>query len=296
MGCCASNLKLKPTQTALDTSSYSSCKRSRSGSRSSRSTQNTQNESLCESEHNSKNNLNASNSSGLGSACSTPSKPSSRSDSHSESHSSSSNNSHNHSRSRSIWSRSQTRPICDDFAEQRELERSCGYYTCSSSAASTPSKRELRRTQDMDVSGSDSLSPAVGNLEWEMFMMQHAQRIMPKTSSPISQRRAERSPVSRSLELTSRSYHKWRHYLQSTPVHLLHNVSHIPEAIAGHFCPTEFPAFSDLEEMESAAKRFKVDRGEEAQQQQQQQQQQQREKPTGYPFQLHLTHTISTDL
>lgn len=176
-----------------------------------------------------------------------------------------------------------------------DLERSCGYHTCSS-AASTPSKQApLRRTQDMDMdtsSSTDELEPAVGNLEWEMYMMQHAQRIMPKTSSPISQRR-DATYSTHNANCNSRSYHKWRNYLQSTPAHMLHNFSHIPEAIAGHFCPTDFPAFSDLEEMESAAKRFKVDRGEQHYEQQAEQAQAQ----PAYPFQLQqLTQTISTDL
>lgn len=272
MGCCSSNLKLDMNRT-LDTSIYGSSKRSRSGSRSSSSSSCHSAATQCGTLSNSSSN----NSSGVGSsACSTPQRSSST----------------RSSSNRSIWSRrSQTvRPICDDFAEQppTELERSCGYHTCSS-AASTPSKNvQLRRTQDMDLnetkSEADELEPAVGNLEWEMYMMQHAQRIMPKTSSPISQRRDA------TFDSNSRSYHKWRNYLQSTPAHMLHNVSHIPEAIAGHFCPTDFPAFSDLEEMESAAKRFKVDRGEHEQQQQQQSQ-------LAYPFQLQqLTHTISTDL
>ncbi|XP_030244784.1 myb-like protein Z, partial [Drosophila navojoa] len=193
---------------------------------------------------------------------------------------------------RSIWSRSQSRPICDDFAErplaevEQEMERSCGYHTCSS-AASTPTKHQLRRTQDMELANRSSasstrldLSPDVGNLEWEMYMMQHAQRIMPKTSSPVCQRRDV------TIELNSRSYHKWRNYLQSTPAHMLHNVSHIPEAIAGHFCPVDFPAFTDLEgEMESAAKRFKVDTEASV-------------SEDGYPMQpiQFQTHTISTDL
>ncbi|KAH8258954.1 hypothetical protein KR044_004337 [Drosophila immigrans] len=269
MGCCASSLKLKDVQRSLDGSIYAS-KRSRSGSSASAASGSPN--GSCGSATNS--NLN-SNSSGLGSACSTP------------------------QRNRSVWSRrsqaTPSRPICDDFAEQPShlLDRSCGYHTCSS-GASTPSKRQLRRTQDMDNSSNSNScnnssntsnscrEAAVGNLEWEMFMMQHEQRIMCKTSSPIGQRRSlgQHDP-------NSRSYHKWRHYLQSTPVHMLHNVSHIPEAIAGHFCPDDFPAFSDLEEMESAAKRFKVDtdsRGCHSLRGMQHQHQQQ------------LTHTISTDL
>ncbi|XP_034477632.1 uncharacterized protein LOC117784109, partial [Drosophila innubila] len=186
---------------------------------------------------------------------------------------------------RSIWSRNQTRPICDDFAEQpnimdSQLElaingESCGYHTCSSAASTNSSKQQqLYRTQDMELADeTHTLATAVGNLEWEMFMMQHAQRLMPKTSSPISQRRDLRA------DLNSKSYHKWRNYLQSTPAHMLHNVSHIPEAIAGHFCPTDFPAFSDLEEMESAAKRYKVDT----------------EATKSLPH-LQIQNTISTDL
>ncbi|XP_033239168.1 uncharacterized protein [Drosophila pseudoobscura] len=210
------------------------------------------------------------------------------------------------SSNRSIWSRS--RAICDDFSEQPqqqeirelELERSCGYYTCSSSA-STPTKQQqhqLMRTQDMGNSSTGSAessdpnestdstesAPMVSNLEWEMYMMQQAQRIMPKTSSPISQRRGAAG---------GDSYNKWRNYLQGTPAHMLHNVTHIPEAIAGHFCPTTFPAFSDLEEMESAAKRFKVDV-----QMEEQMAIDPEEEPLYTTSQLLAghTHTITTDL
>ncbi|XP_030378245.1 uncharacterized protein LOC115626874 [Scaptodrosophila lebanonensis] len=259
MGCCASNVKLeKSGKRAIDlnaslNSVYLAATPSpRSGSKRSYSSRRSSGNSTC--------------TSGLGSACTTPSR-------------------------RSIWSRSSTprpkpnlmanqqRSICDDFAEQAmlegELERSCGYFTCSS-AASTPSKSStassstsacLRRTQDMeadmDTDGGSMASescdmPAVSNLEWEMYMMTHAQCIMPKTSSPISLRRDATFEID-APTLPSKSYHKWRNYLQSTPAHMLHNVTHIPEAIAGHFCPTDFPAFSDLDEMESAAKRYKVD-------------------------------------
>ncbi|KAM8719918.1 hypothetical protein ACLKA7_006038 [Drosophila subpalustris] len=250
MGCCSSNLKLDE-QHRLEGSIYAS-KRSRSGSSSSRASSN-----------NNTNNHNNNNSSGLG----------------------------------SVWSRSQTtRPICDDFAErpmeemleadeEQNMDRSCGYHTCSSaSAASTPScERALCRTQDMEQNqlNETQLEPPTSNLEWEMFMMQNAQRLMPKTSSPICQRRFA---TAAKVDINSKSYHKWRNYLQSTPCHMLHNVSHIPEAIAGHFCPTDFPAFSDLEEMESAAKRFKVDTN---------------QSLTSLPnvqIRQHLTHTISTDL
>ncbi|XP_017064810.1 uncharacterized protein LOC108103722 [Drosophila eugracilis] len=192
--------------------------------------------------------------------------------------------------SRFIWSRS-SQPICDDFAEQPQLDKSCGYYTCSS-ADSSPRKRGedqdgedeeevLMRTQDMSTGSRDSTESTemAGNLEWEMYMMQQAQRIMPKTSSPISQRRGNGY-------VPASSYQKWRTYLQSTPAHMLHNVTHIPEAIAGHFCPTSFPGFSDLEEMESAAKRFKVDIEDEPQ------------EPLYTTYQLLAghTHTISTEL
>ncbi|XP_017849968.1 uncharacterized protein LOC108604909, partial [Drosophila busckii] len=169
-------------------------------------------------------------------------------------------NSNSSNNSKSVWpSPSQSRPICDDFAEQPRqlLEHSTGYHSSSSSSHNSPQRQQLRRTQDMaeqSCTSDCSLQQAVGNLEWEMFMLQHAQSFMPKTSSPIGQRRRDWQ-----ADLNSRSYHKWRHYLQSTPAHMLHNVSRIPEAIAGQFCPRDFPAFSDLEEMESAAKRYKVD-------------------------------------
>ncbi|XP_016948820.1 uncharacterized protein LOC108023703 [Drosophila biarmipes] len=254
MGCCASNLKLKELN--LNSSIYLAAGGgSGSGSRSLKRLYSSR------------------NSSGVGSS------------------SASSKN----SSSRSIWSRS-SQPICDDFAEQPQLDRSCGYYTCSS-ASSSPRKLEenddadeaeeeavLMRTQDMSqASQSRSSTPSpqmTGNLEWEMYMMQQAQRIMPKTSSPISQRRG-------TGHIPASSYQKWRNYLQSTPAHMLHNVTHIPEAIAGHFCPTGFPGFSDLEEMESAAKRFKVDLAGEP-----------LEEPLYTTYQLLAghTHTISTDL
>ncbi|KAH8404337.1 hypothetical protein KR009_006091 [Drosophila setifemur] len=150
----------------------------------------------------------------------------------------------------------------------------------------------LMRTQDMSNTSMDT-KPSVGNLEWEMYMMQQAQRIMPKTSSPISQRRGQGL-------IQAGSYQKWRNYLQSTPAHMLHNVTHIPEAIAGHFCPKSFPGFTDLEEMESAAKRFKVDMEVTFHRQQQQQREQdlEMEEPLYTTSQLLAghTHTISTDL
>lgn len=248
MGCCASNLKLKELS-SLNSSIYVA-----SGGSASRSQ---------------KRLYSSRNSSGVGS--------------------SSSGSSSSSSSSRSIWSRS-SQPICDDFAEQPQLDKSCGYYTCSS-ANSSPRKGQendeemegvLMRTQDMSASSRDSTQSdqMVGNLEWEMHMMQQAQRIMPKTSSPICQRRDN-------AQMPPSSYQKWRNYLQSTPAHMLHNVTHIPEAIAGHFCPTSFPGFSDLEEMESAAKRFKVDFEKEP-----------LEEPMYTTYQLLAghTHTISTDL
>ncbi|KAI8034810.1 uncharacterized protein LOC128264130 [Drosophila gunungcola] len=247
MGCCASSLKLK--ELSLNSSIYMA---TGGGSGSGRSL---------------KRLYSSRNSSGVGSSSSTSSKNSSR----------------------SIWSRS-SQPICDDFAEQPQLDRSCGYYTCSSANSSPRRDHEdldeeekedgevLMRTQDMSEGSRNSIesNQTVGNLEWEMYMMQQAQQIMPKTSSPISQRRGN-GPVPAS------SYQKWRTYLQSTPAHMLHNVTHIPEAIAGHFCPTGFPGYSDLEEMESAAKRFKVDIDEEP-------------LYTTYQLLAGHTHTISTDL
>ncbi|KAH8386942.1 hypothetical protein KR093_003710 [Drosophila rubida] len=263
MGCCASSLKSKNLQRTFDGSASASSKRSRSSTSSSVAS------ASCS----------TTSSSGVGSACSTQQRSQSRSSS-------------NRSQATSM------RPICDDFAEQptQVLDRSYGYHTCSSDSSTPSQQQQLRRTQDMEnissrCSSSSSSSqvsdtieaPFVGNLEWEMFMIQQSHRIMCKTSSPIGQRRA----LGLEHDANSRAYHKWRNYLQNTPVHMLHNVTHIPEAIAGQFCPTDFPGFSDLDEMESAAKRYKVDRessdshygGMQPQQQLQQ-----------------LTHTISTDL
>ncbi|XP_017048346.1 uncharacterized protein LOC108092968 [Drosophila ficusphila] len=267
MGCCASSLKLK--ELSLNSSIYVAAGGSSSDRRSLKRLYSSR------------------NSSGVGSSSSS---------------SSACNSSKNSSRS--IWSRS-SQPICDDFAEQPQLERSCGYYTCSSADSSPRKSRQefdeememqkeqeqevLMRTQDMSRSEQSRHSvqsdQTAGNLQWEMYMMQRTQCIMPKTSSPISQRRA-------GGQMPASSYQKWRNYLQSTPAHMLHNVTHIPEAIAGHFCPTTgFPGFSDLEEMESAAKRFKVDCAEE-------EEEQPLEEPLYTTYQLLAghTHTISTDL
>lgn len=266
MGCCASSLKTDADRSLNASGKASKRNRSSSSSASKTSSNKSKNNSNIKCNNNLNNNSNtnnnSNNSSGLGGS------------------------------NRSIWTRSQSRPICDDFAErpmavmEQELERSCGYHTCSS-AASTPTKYQMRRTLDMELANRSSsssnnlnLSPDVGNLEWEMYMMQHAQRIMPKTSSPVCQRRDA------TIELNSRSYHKWRNYLQSTPAHMLHNVTHIPEAIAGQFCPVDFPAFTDLDgEMESAAKRFKVDTEASV-------------SEDCYPMQpiQYQTHTISTEL
>ncbi|BFG00579.1 uncharacterized protein DMAD_00539 [Drosophila madeirensis] len=274
MGCCSSSMKIKElmARPELNGSSYNLAAGSASGS--------------------GKRLYSSRNSSGMGS---------------------SSCNSSTRSSNRSIWSRS--RAICDDFSEQpqqqqrgasgeleQDLERSCGYYTCSSSA-STPTKQQqqqLMRTQDMSNSSATSNdsnestnsidgTPMASNLEWEMYMMQQAQRIMPKTSSPISQRRGGAGVD---------SYNKWRNYLQGTPAHMLHNVSHIPEAIAGHFCPTNFPAFSDLEEMESAAKRFKVDVHIQEEQEEELMAMEEEQEPLYTTSQLLAghTHTITTDL
>ncbi|KAI8128088.1 hypothetical protein FF38_04880 [Lucilia cuprina] len=160
--------------------------------------------------------------------------------------------------------------ICDDFGEgakmqQHQENRSFGYYSESmstGSAVSTPSSSCLRRTQDTSLNAESapvSVTPTPSDLEMEMYMMSRSQGLMPKTSSPIFQRKDVTFDAVAAASPPSHSYQKWANYLQNTPTYMLHNVTDIPEAIAGHFSPLDFPAFTDLEEMESAAKRFKVD-------------------------------------
>ncbi|KAM7347592.1 uncharacterized protein ACRADG_007139 [Cochliomyia hominivorax] len=160
--------------------------------------------------------------------------------------------------------------ICDDFGEWAKLQgrhgnASFGYYSESMSTgsdASTPSHSCLRRTVDTklhDDSPPVSVTPTPSDLEMEMYMMSRCHGLMPKTSSPIFHRRDVTFDAVAVAYPPSHSYQKWAKYLQSTPTYMLHNVTDIPEAIAGHFSPLDFPAFTDLEDMESAAKRFKVD-------------------------------------
>ncbi|XP_065364411.1 uncharacterized protein LOC135957564 [Calliphora vicina] len=192
--------------------------------------------------------------------------------------------------------------ICDDFGEgpklqqqQQQENRSFGYYSESmstGSAVSTPSHSCLRRTQDTsERPESPPLTPSANDLEMEMYMMSRSQGLMPKTSSPIFQRKDVTFDAVAAASPPSHSYQKWANYLQSTPTYLLHNVTDIPEAIAGHFSPLDFPAFTDLEDMESAAKRFKVDtpltnESEEDEVFYQKQ----------IPKPSNITHTITTDL
>lgn len=160
--------------------------------------------------------------------------------------------------------------ICDDFGEgakmqQHQDNKSFGYYSESmstGSGVSTPSQSCLRRTQDTSLRPDSPLvtiTPTPSDLEMEMYMMSQSQGLMPKTSSPIFHRRDITFDAVAVASPPSQSYQKWANYLQTTPAYMLHNVTDIPEAIAGHFSPANFPAFTDLEDMESAAKRFKVD-------------------------------------
>lgn len=165
--------------------------------------------------------------------------------------------------------------ICDDFNDAQlqqlpmDINGSFGYYSesgNSSSVISTPSNSCLKRTQDTSMTTRpDSpmpampLTPTPSDLQMEMYMMSHANGLMPKTSSPLSSRRDVTFDMVAAQSAPSQSYKKWANYLQSTPAYMLHNITDIPEAIAGHFSPLEFPAYTDLEEMDSAAKRFKAD-------------------------------------
>ncbi|XP_075157054.1 uncharacterized protein LOC142230287 [Haematobia irritans] len=199
--------------------------------------------------------------------------------------------------------------ICDDFGEAARMQQndhgSYGYYSESMSTGSTPStpsKTCLRRTQDTSSLREESPEPQVtvtptpSDLEMEMYMMSHSQALMPKTSSPLFQRRDVTFNAVAQASPPSNSYKKWANYLQSTPAYMLHNVTDIPEAIAGHFSPLDFPGFTDLEEMESAAKRFKVDvQGTETIHHYESE-----EDEVFYqkqiPLPSNLTHTITTDL
>lgn len=170
--------------------------------------------------------------------------------------------------------------ICDDFCEgfklqqqqQQQLDTSFGYFTESISTGSTgsssptsSSKSALRYTRDTSYerAPSPTSTTSCGNLVMEMYMMTHSQGLMAKTSSPKPQRRCSSDntyDVTAAMQEQSASYNKWSNYLQSTPAYMVHNLTNIPEAIAGHFCPSNFPAFIELVDSDaetSAAKRFK---------------------------------------
>ncbi|XP_061392622.1 uncharacterized protein LOC133328092 [Musca vetustissima] len=189
--------------------------------------------------------------------------------------------------------------ICDDFGEVGRLQnKSYGYYSESSSPSSSPSKNCLRRTQDTSSLTSEepdvAVTPTPSDLEMEMYMMSHSQGLMPKTSSPIFQRRDVTYDAVAQASPPSQSYQKWSNYLQSTPAYMLHNVTNIPEAIAGHFSPMDFPGFTDLEDMESAAKRFKADIHKSVAYESAEEDEVFYQKQIPRPS--NLTHTISTEL
>lgn len=189
--------------------------------------------------------------------------------------------------------------ICDDFGEVGRMQnKSYGYYYESSSPSSSPSKDCLRRTQDTSSLTCEeqavAVTPTPSDLEMEMYMMSHSQGLMPKTSSPIFHRRDVTYDAVAQASPPSQSYQKWSNYLQSTPAYMLHNVTNIPEAIAGHFSPLDFPGFTDLEDMESAAKRFKADIHKSAIYESAEEDEVFYQKQIPRPS--NLTHTISTEL
>lgn len=162
--------------------------------------------------------------------------------------------------------------ICKDFKQsaqnqqQQQENKSFGYYSESISSESTtsqtPTNSCLRRTQNTSLifkypALTKTRSP--NYLQMEMYMMSRSSGLMPKTSSPIVNRKNITFDTVTVHSPSSHSYYKWASYLQNTPTYLLHNVTDIPEAIAGHFCPFDFPAFTNLEEVKSAVKRLKVD-------------------------------------
>ncbi|XP_037932199.1 uncharacterized protein LOC119666994 [Teleopsis dalmanni] len=142
---------------------------------------------------------------------------------------------------------------CDDFVDVRvlDLDKSFGYFSDTNNTDS--SLRHLPNCEPFN------------DLEMEMYMVTHADFMMPKTSSPIFNKREIGYAMPSLIEASpaSQSYQKWRNYLQRTPTYLSQNITNIPEAIAGLFCPQDFPAFTELDDMERPAKRYKVDNGEE---------------------------------
>lgn len=149
--------------------------------------------------------------------------------------------------------------------EQQHENKSFGYYSESilcESTISTPINSRLKLTHNNCLileSPRNDKTRYPNNLEMEMCMISNSSRLMPKTSSPIFHRKnitSDSIPISFS---SSYSYHKWASYLQNTPTYLLHNVTDIPEAIAGQFSPLNFPAFTDFEEIENTSKSLKTD-------------------------------------
>ena len=162
--------------------------------------------------------------------------------------------------------------ICEDYKEaaqnqqQQQENKSFGYYSESISSESTtsqtPTNSCLKRTQDDSLILENPMlrkTRPPNYLKMEMYMMSRSSGLMPKTSSPIVNRKIIMFDAVAVHSPSSHSYHKWASYLQNTPTYLLHNVTDIPEAIAGHFSPFDFPAFTNVEEMERATKKLKDD-------------------------------------
>uniref|UniRef100_A0A1A9ULM1 Uncharacterized protein n=1 Tax=Glossina austeni TaxID=7395 RepID=A0A1A9ULM1_GLOAU len=160
---------------------------------------------------------------------------------------------------------------CDDFDEIDASQQQClqehksfGYYSEDNSDVSTPMGSCMLRTQEISENTS-TYSTAVtsppNSVKMEVYMMSRTKGLMPKISSPICQRR---DPSSDSLpmatkRLHSASYQKWVNYLEESPAYMSQNITHLPEAISGRFCPLHFPAYTNLGVLESAHKDYEID-------------------------------------
>lgn len=157
---------------------------------------------------------------------------------------------------------------CDNSSEKLKIQKYSEPISIESSDSAS-FQTCVRHAQDISFqpeSPSATVKPTTNDLEMEIYMKSYSQGLMPKISSPISIRKNEKYDVVSAETPSSRSYQKWANYLQKTPTYFLHNVTNIPEAIAGHFSPLYFPAFTDVQDFESTIEwydpRYKTDEDE----------------------------------
>ncbi|KAL9883084.1 uncharacterized protein ACN427_010599 [Glossina fuscipes fuscipes] len=166
-------------------------------------------------------------------------------------------------------------PACDDFDEidalqqQQQPQQQClqeyksfGYYSEDDSVVSTTTGSCMRRTQEISENISTyctAVTSPPNNVKMEVYMMSRTKGLMPKISSPLCQRR-DQSTDSLPTATTRRSasYQKWVNYLEESPAYMSQNITHLPEAISGRFCPLNFPAYTNLDAMECAHKCYEI--------------------------------------